>query len=620
MKKECIAMLLAGGQGSRLYVLTENMAKARRPVRREVPHHRLSPFQLRELRHRHRRRAHAVPARWSSTATSATASPGTWTARTAAYTSSRPTMKREGRRRGTRARPTPSTRTSASSTCTTPTMCSSSPATTSTRWTTPQCSRTTSECSADCTIAVMEVPWDEASRFGIMNVDGEDTITEFEEKPKQPKSNLASMGIYVFSWKKLRAVPHRRTRTTPASSNDFGKNIIPAMLNAGEKMVRLPLRGLLEGRRHARFPLGREHGYARAGQRAEPARQRTGPSTPVRQSEPPAYLGETAEVDHSVVTRRLGGRGRGTTIPCSRSAVTVAEGAEVEYSILMPGAVVERGARVAYAILGENVRVGENARVGASPEAAPPEAVGHHGRRPRGTDRGGPHAQGKPDAQPRRKGDGTMNGLHGIIFCLRTGAGTARAGGTPRCPPPSRSADATASSISCSPICIAAGITDVGVVLHGNYQSLLDHIGNGKDLGHGAQVRRAAYPAALRRYPRTTAAASSAARWRPLPASAHIYRGYGRTTSCSPTATLSSICRSRTCLPRIWRAARTSPAVCTANGGFVDNATYLTLERDGAIGQVSVRADRAARPPLAGDLHSQQAAAAHARGRVLRAG
>ena len=169
---------------------------------------------------------------------------------------------------------------------------------------------------ADCTIAVMEVPWDEASRFGIMNVDGEDTITEFEEKPKQPRSNLASMGIYVFSWKKLRAYLIADENDAD-SSNDFGKNIIPAMLN----------------------------------------------------------LGETAEVDHSVVTRGSEVEGAVRNSVLSQRC-TVAEGAEVEYSILMPGAVVERGARVAYAILGENVRVGENARVGASPEAAPPEEWG----------------------------------------------------------------------------------------------------------------------------------------------------------------------------------------------------------------------------------------------------
>ena len=88
---------------------------------------------------------------------------------------------------------------------------------------------------AECTISVMEVPWDEASRFGIMNVDGEDRITEFQEKPREPKSNLASMGIYVFSWKALRSYLCA-DEEDPNSENDFGKNIIPAMLSAGERM------------------------------------------------------------------------------------------------------------------------------------------------------------------------------------------------------------------------------------------------------------------------------------------------------------------------------------------------------------------------------------------------
>ena len=82
------------------------------------------------------------------------------------------------------------------------------------------------EKGADCTIAVMEVPWEEASRFGIMTADEEKTITKFEEKPKQPQSNLASMGIYIFTWKKLRKylIEDEADKT---SSNDFGKNIIP---------------------------------------------------------------------------------------------------------------------------------------------------------------------------------------------------------------------------------------------------------------------------------------------------------------------------------------------------------------------------------------------------------
>ena len=226
---------------------------------------------------------------------------------------------------------------------------------------------------ADCTIAVMEVPWDEASRFGIMNVDGEDTITEFEEKPKQPRSNLASMGIYVFSWRKLRAYLIADENDAD-SSNDFGKNIIPAMLNAGEKMSAYRFEGYwkdvgtLDSLWDANMDMLAQGSGLNLLDKDWPIYARA-------ESEPPAYLGETAEVDHSVVTR-------GSEVESSvRNSVlsqrcTVAEGAEVEYSILMPGAVVERGARVAYAILGENVRVGENARVGASPEAAPPEEWG----------------------------------------------------------------------------------------------------------------------------------------------------------------------------------------------------------------------------------------------------
>ena len=91
------------------------------------------------------------------------------------------------------------------------------------------------EDGADCTIAVLEVTMEEASRFGIMNTKEDGTIYEFEEKPKQPKSNLASMGIYVFKWNKLKKYLVE-DESDPNSSNDFGKNIIPNMLAAGEKL------------------------------------------------------------------------------------------------------------------------------------------------------------------------------------------------------------------------------------------------------------------------------------------------------------------------------------------------------------------------------------------------
>ena len=229
------------------------------------------------------------------------------------------------------------------------------------------------QAGAACTISVIQVSMEEASRFGIMNVDGEDTITEFEEKPKQPRSNLASMGIYVFSWKKLRAYLIA-DENDAGSSNDFGKNIIPAMLNAGEKMSAYRFEGYwkdvgtLDSLWDANMDMLAQGSGLNLLDKDWPIYARA-------ESEPPAYLGETAEVDHSVVTRGSEVEGAVRNSVLSQRC-TVAEGAEVEYSILMPGAVVERGARVAYAILGENVRVGENARVGASPEAAPPEEWG----------------------------------------------------------------------------------------------------------------------------------------------------------------------------------------------------------------------------------------------------
>ena len=155
--------------------------------------------------------------------------------------------------------------------------------------------------------------------------------------------------------------------------------------------------------------------------------------------------------------------------------------------------------------------------------------------------------------------------------------------------------------------------------LHGNYQSLLDHIGNGKDLGHGAQVRRSAYPAALRRYPRHTAGEFRGK----MEALAGV-RSYLQGIRQDYVVLSDSDLIINLPLADVFAAHLESgadiTAVCTANGGFVDNATYLTLESDGAIGQVWCAPTAPRGLLLAGDLHSEQAAAAHARGRVLRAG
>ena len=217
---------------------------------------------------------------------------------------------------------------------------------------------------AACTISVMEVPWSEASRFGIMNVDEADMITEFAEKPKEPKSNLASMGIYIFTWKKLRQYL-MADEADEKSSNDFGKNIIPAMLGAGEKLMAYRFKGYwkdvgtIDSLWDANMDmLSPENGidpydtewpiYAR---------------TPTK---PPHFTGPNARVSHSMLT---GGCEVYGTVENSVlfHSVIVEEGAKVSYSILMPGTVVKSGSVVEYAIVAEDTVIGRNTRVGAPP-------------------------------------------------------------------------------------------------------------------------------------------------------------------------------------------------------------------------------------------------------------
>ena len=223
------------------------------------------------------------------------------------------------------------------------------------------------QANAACTISVMEVPWEEAPRFGIMNVDENDDIYEFEEKPKQPKSNLASMGIYIFTWSKLREYLIA-DEADPNSSNDFGKNIIPAMLNAGETMTAYRFQGywkdvgtidsLWDANMDMLFP---ENGIAPY-DTEWPIYART----PIK---PPHFMGSTAKVDHSLVT---GGCEVYGTVENSVlfHSVIVEEGAVVRYSILMPGTVVKKGAVVEYAIVAESSVIGEGAKVGAAPDGS----------------------------------------------------------------------------------------------------------------------------------------------------------------------------------------------------------------------------------------------------------
>ena len=225
---------------------------------------------------------------------------------------------------------------------------------------------------AACTISVLEVPWDEASRFGIMNVDGEDNIVEFQEKPKEPKSNLASMGIYVFTWKKLREYLIRDEADT-SSSNDFGKNIIPNMLAAGEKMIAYRFDGYwkdvgtLESLWDANMDM-LSRGDLDLLDDDWPIYARI-------PNQPPAFMGREAKVEHSVVTQGCEVSGEAFNSVLSDSVV-IEEGARVRYSVLMPGVHVKKGATVEYAILGEGARIGQGAKVGGDPMDYDPDKWG----------------------------------------------------------------------------------------------------------------------------------------------------------------------------------------------------------------------------------------------------
>ncbi len=218
---------------------------------------------------------------------------------------------------------------------------------------------------ADCTIAVIEVPTEEASRFGILNTNPDDSVYEFEEKPAHPKSNLASMGIYVFTWEKLRRYL-TADEADPHSSNDFGKNVLPAMLNAGERMFAYRFEGYWKD-------------VGTVGSLWEANMDLLNPNVPLdlddpewriyarNTASPPHYTGPHAHVQNSMISE--GGVIEGAVdFSVLFSDVTVEEGAVIRDSILMPGCHVRRGAVVQYAILAENVTVEENATIGMRPE------------------------------------------------------------------------------------------------------------------------------------------------------------------------------------------------------------------------------------------------------------
>jgi len=216
---------------------------------------------------------------------------------------------------------------------------------------------------ADCSIAVIRVPFEDAPRFGIMTTDDEGYIHKFSEKPREPDSDLASMGIYIFTWQKLKHYLIEDEKD-PQSEKDFGKNIIPSMLSQGEKLWAYSFEGywrdvgtiesLWESNMDMLSPT-----LIDLYDRSWPIRSRS----PIR---PPHYVGANAAIHHSIITEGCEIYGSVSNSVLSNS-VSVGEGTVVNYSILMPGCKIGKNAVIEYTIIGENAVIGDGARVGSPP-------------------------------------------------------------------------------------------------------------------------------------------------------------------------------------------------------------------------------------------------------------
>ena len=213
---------------------------------------------------------------------------------------------------------------------------------------------------AACTIAVIDVPLEEASRFGILNTNPDNSIYEFDEKPKHPKSTKASMGIYVFSWQILKRYLIKDAEN-PNSSNDFGKDVLPLMLNNGEKMFAYNFYGywkdvgtidsLWEANMDLLDPkvtLDLKNVFSR---------------NPMM---PPHYVGENAQIQNSLISDGCNVDGK-LEFSIIFPGVTIGKGAIINSSIIMPGTVIKEGAVVQFSIISENTVIGKNAIIGANP-------------------------------------------------------------------------------------------------------------------------------------------------------------------------------------------------------------------------------------------------------------
>ena len=221
------------------------------------------------------------------------------------------------------------------------------------------------EKNADCTIAVLEVPMEEASRFGIMSEDDDNRIFDFTEKPAEPSSNLASMGVYIFTWDKLKKYLIENEEDESASK-DFGKNIIPAMLDDGQNLFAYHFTGYWKdvGTIDSLWEANMDLLDPNIPLDLYDAKWRIYSRNPVM---PPHYIGLEAQVQNSMIAEGCNIDGI-VDFSVIFSGVTIEEGAVVRDSLVMHNTTIKKGAKVEYAIVGQDCIVGEDASIGVRPE------------------------------------------------------------------------------------------------------------------------------------------------------------------------------------------------------------------------------------------------------------
>ena len=219
------------------------------------------------------------------------------------------------------------------------------------------------EMNADATIAVIEVPMKEASRFGIMNTDGNGRIVEFEEKPEHPKSNLASMGIYIFNWKLLRKILLADMKN-PDSHHDFGKDVIPCLLNDNKTLAAYKFKGYWKD-------VGTIDSLWEANMDLIDSRNELNlndPTWKIYTEDTPAlpqYIGPNAKIDKAFITQGCVVEGE-VKHSVLFTGCKVGEGAKIIDSVLMPGVEVAAGAVVQRALVADNVKISQDAVVGSA--------------------------------------------------------------------------------------------------------------------------------------------------------------------------------------------------------------------------------------------------------------